>query len=63
MRFVIEETNNGNYRVKDSLNGKYVMYGYNNPPLYSTTSEAATEWQNYYAALGFCQKMDYKNKS
>lgn len=61
MRFIIEEMPNGKYRVKDMLNGRFVRYGYNNPPLYATATDQATEWQNYHAALGFCQKMDAKN--
>lgn len=61
MRFVIHEMINGKYRIVDMLNGRYVRFGYNNPPLYATATGMPSEWQNYYSALGFCQKMDARN--
>jgi hypothetical protein len=54
-RFTVEATETGKYRVVDSENGKSLRFGYNNPPLYGNT-----EWNNFYSARGFAQKMNAK---
>lgn len=60
-RFVVMRCSNGRFRVRDMLNGRDLRYSYSNPPLYATATQMATEWNNYYAARGFCQRMAARN--
>lgn len=60
-RFIVEPRGNGRYAVRDKLNGRYVRYGYNNPPLYARSERSVTEWDNYYSARCFCQKLAARN--
>lgn len=57
-RFVVIEKTNGKYVVRDKLNGRYVRYGYNNPPLYARSKRSVTEWDNYYSARCFAQRLE-----
>lgn len=61
-RFIVVQRENGHYAVRDKLNGCYVRYGYNNPPLYARSKRSVTEWDNYYSALNFCQKLAARNE-
>lgn len=61
-RFIVVPRENGHYAVRDKLNGCYVRYGYNNPPLYARSKRSITEWDNYYSARCFCQKLATRNE-
>lgn len=67
-RFVVVPRENGHYVVRDRLNGRYVRYGHNsryghnNPPLYARTKRSITEWDSYYSARSFCQKLAAQNE-
>lgn len=56
-RFVVTQRANGRYAVRDLLNGRDLRFSFSNPPLYGTATQPADEWDNYYAARGFCQRM------
>lgn len=57
-RFKVKTLENGNYGVVDTTNNKFVRFGYNNPPLYGNE-----EWQNWYSANGFADKLSRKLKT
>lgn len=61
-RFVVVQTSNGLYRVRDLLNGRDLRFSFSNPPLYGSEARPADDWHNYYAARGFCQRMAVKNE-
>lgn len=61
-RFIVVPRENGRYAVLDTMNGRYVRYGYNNPPLYARFKRSVTEWDNYYSARCFCQKLAAQNE-
>lgn len=61
-RFIVVQRENGRYAVRDNRNDRYVRYGYNNPPLYASPRRSITEWDNYYSARGFCQKLAARNE-
>ena len=57
-RFTVVENSNKKYMVLDNQEGSFVRFGYNNPPLYGEQ-----EWNNYYSARGFAQKLHAKNSA
>lgn len=63
-RFMVVENDNHKYHVVDRHNGEKVCFGYNFPPLYSKDymgkSRYGDEWDNYFAARGFAQKLAAK---
>ena len=59
-RFEVVALENGRYGVVDTFNGKRVFYSYSNPPNYGTGA-LFSEWNNWYSANGFAQKLTWIN--
>lgn len=58
MRFEVVENHRGKYHVRDTNTGQDLRFGFNVPPLYGTILKPAAEWNNYYSARGFSQRME-----
>lgn len=52
-RFVVIEKTNGKYAVRDMTNGEDCGFSFQSPPLYKST-----EWNNYYSARCFAQRLE-----
>lgn len=63
-RFQVSENANGKYIVIDTKEDKLCAYSgaAENPPKYAGECKCNFhEWNNYYSALGFANKLEAKN--
>lgn len=61
-RFEVITTVDNKYAVQDTLNGQFVRFGFNRPPLYVEPGKPATEWNNWYSARDFAKRLEALQK-
>jgi hypothetical protein len=57
-RFEVSELANGRYHVIDTTNDQPLRFSFS--LLYGSAENPASEWNNYYAARGFSQRLAAK---
>jgi hypothetical protein len=60
-RFEVITLPTGKYAIRDTANGHFVRFGFNNPPLHTSPGEPVTEWNNWYSAREFSRRLGNLN--